>query len=109
MSIISYTGLDYKDTIKRKFKVKEKRYITIRTIYSYTNNEIINYKKKLVLEILNKKALTINNYYRKYYIIKENKLNKSIKKLLLVKLSYEINLPIDLIGIIFNSLKILIY
>ena len=113
MSIISYTGLNYNDTVRNKLTIKDKRYISsltyFRTITMNENNtEIYNLKLKILFKILNKKAKKINQNFRNYKIINFNKLQNCYKKLYFLR-DYNDNkyLCSDIVYKIFNSLKLL--
>ena len=111
MSIISFTGYNINDTIKQKLSIKEKRYITSRTIIYFNSNEIYTKRLKILFKILNKKVKFINSFYRNYKIREFNKLNNCYKRLhftfLFNKINNELYLCDDIIYKIFNSLKII--
>lgn len=106
-NIITFTGLNMKETIQNKFRLKEKRYITYNTILLNSSNEIYTYKLRAVYYILNKKVKLINNMYRNYKLRNNNKLNNSYKRLYFHKKFNDKCICNDIIYKIFNSLKIL--
>ena len=113
MSIISYTGLNYNETIRNKLSIKEKRYMSSRLVIytignTYNNNIIYNKKIEILFKLLNKKVKKINNHFRNYTIRKKNKLENCYKRLYVLKYCYNKNyLCNDLIYKIFNSIKII--
>ena len=52
MSIISFTGHNINDTIKQKLSIKEKRYISSRTIIYLNSNDMYTKRLKIVFKIL---------------------------------------------------------
>lgn len=113
MSIISYTGLNYKDTVRNKLTIKDKRYISSLTFYNTitiieNSNEIYNLKLNILYKILNKKAKKINKNFRNYKIVNLNKLQNSYKKIYFLR-DFNDNKKIcsDIVYKIFNSLKLL--
>ena len=107
MSIISFTGHNINDTIKQKLSIKEKRYITSRTIIHLNSNDMYTKRLKIVFKILNNKVKFINNFFRNYKIRELNKLKNCYKRLHFNKINNDLYLCDDIIYKIFNSLKIL--
>ena len=103
----SLTGKNKKQIIS-KFLLKEKRYISHKTLcMNYTQNEKYNITLKYIYKILNYKALKIYLYFRNYRIRYVNKLNNCYKRLYFNKRFNNINICDDIIIKIFSELKLL--